>query len=196
MKVIFLDIDGVLNWIGTEDRLNGFIGLDPVLIERFNRIIDAHPDVKIVISSTWRKTMHAYPDFPGLVDLLHARGLKGEIIGHTPLHCRYWARGAEIAEWIADWEAKNPNEQLTLVVLDDDTHGMEGHVYQPGYGETVVFGRDLRPFHVVTFMSGDPNMSADSQPVLAPDGSVIYEEGGLQDRHIEAAIKVLNGETL
>lgn len=53
-KLLFLDIDGVLNWAKTEDRLDGYVGLCKDRIARFNRIIEAVPDVKIVVSSTWR----------------------------------------------------------------------------------------------------------------------------------------------
>jgi len=53
MKIIFLDIDGVLNCKETVNRYNGFIGIDPFLVAIFNRIIFA-TDAKIVLSSTWR----------------------------------------------------------------------------------------------------------------------------------------------
>jgi hypothetical protein len=43
MKVIFLDIDGVLNRIGTFNRTTtrwrGYIGMEPELVYRFNDLV-------------------------------------------------------------------------------------------------------------------------------------------------------------
>lgn len=189
MKVLFLDIDGVLNWVGAEDRIGGYIGLCPERIARFNRIFDAHPDTKIVISSTWRRSgiPGVYDDVPGLIKLLQSRGIKGKFIGITPFRFGYQPRGNEIREWIDDNEKKLGITQF--VILDDDTHGMEGYIHDrydgTKFGEDVyteVTYRELRGNHVVTHWDGDPNI----------DG----EEGGLQDKHIDLAIKILNGELL
>ena len=57
MKVIFLDIDGVLNCIGsfnrTKTRFNGFVGMDPTLVARFNSLVEK-TGARVVLSSTWR----------------------------------------------------------------------------------------------------------------------------------------------
>lgn len=186
MKVLFLDIDGVLNWAGTQERYNGFIGLDPSRIARFNRIIEAHPDVKIVISSTWRKTASFIEDgFDGLVKLLADNGLKGEIIGHTIITFSHMPRGSEIRDWLEDYQEENDGQLPTFVILDDDTQGMAGYVSVP-YGEGPKVHLDLRPYHVITDWMGDPNFVG-----KGPEGA--DEEGGLQDRHIDQAIAVLNG---
>lgn len=194
LKVIFLDIDGVLNWAGTEDRINGFVGLDPSRIERFNKLIDAHPDAKIVISSTWRMSglFGAYEDFEGLVKLLAARGLKGEVIDHTPIKMSHVGRGNEIRWWIEDWTEENPGKELAFVILDDDTEGMRGHAYEAfdfdasrETGEDVyktITVSDLTWNHVVTTWAGE---------LKTKDG--LDEEGGLQDRHITYASRILSG---
>jgi HAD domain in Swiss Army Knife RNA repair proteins len=64
MKVIFLDIDGVLNKEGTKERIevecpdgslaNGAIGIDAKLRDLLLGWLATHPEVKIVLSSTWR----------------------------------------------------------------------------------------------------------------------------------------------
>lgn len=190
MKIIFLDIDGVLNWSGTEDRIDGYIGWCDKRIARFNRIIEAHPDAKIVISSSWRvptSDMKAYTTFDGLKELLAKRGLKGEIIGRTPYFFSGMSRGGEIRRWIEE----QPEKPSAFVVLDDDTYGMAPFVgetfkgYDPLTAEEVWVPTnelDLRPHHVVTDWTGDPDFEG--------------EEGGLQDRHIDLAIRILNGETI
>lgn len=121
MKVIFLDIDGVLNNAQTEDRFMGFVGLDKTLIENFNHITDVVDDVKIVISSTWRRVFEYR--FPGsglvnLVSLLRERGLRGEIVGATPILSR--SRGQEIRAWLS----QHP-EVEDYVILDDIDEGFD-----------------------------------------------------------------------
>jgi hypothetical protein len=97
MKIIFLDIDGVLNcelWYKQRfeilDRLDvtgnyPFYEFAPFLIERLNKIIEA-THAKVVISSTWRigRTVQE------LQDLLTAVGFKGEVIDTTP---HFYANG-------------------------------------------------------------------------------------------------------
>jgi hypothetical protein len=64
-KVIFLDIDGVLNrWFdidncaipegGAGHEFRGGLGVNPELVEKLNRVTFAHPDVEFVLSSAWR----------------------------------------------------------------------------------------------------------------------------------------------
>jgi hypothetical protein len=195
VKLIFLDIDGVLNWIGTEDRISGFIGLDPTRIAQFNKIIDAVPDAKIVVSSTWRKTgmFGVYEDFNGLKKLLADRGLRGEIIGHTPIHFGRRGRGQEIREYLdEEFQVENPGQTVdSFVILDDDTTAMEGWKAESYLGKDEAGddeyeareGRDLRPFHVRTFWDGE-------QHLIGGD-TVTNVEGGLQDYHVEDAIKIL-----
>lgn len=54
-KIIFLDIDNVLNNVETKDRTpTGFVGIDDYLVERLAEIIKA-TDAKIVLVSTWKQ---------------------------------------------------------------------------------------------------------------------------------------------
>ena len=200
MKIIFLDIDGVLNWRGSDDRIDGFIGLDPENIERFNKIIDAHPDAKIVISSTWRKIsafQTTYKSFEELVALLHSRGLKGDVIGHTPIFFGDRGRGHEIREWMLGTNNRPEGPIDQFVVLDDDRTGMAPFVHTKKkyrwetdemYGERMAepMEIDLRPHWVHTSFNGYPIQTMYG-------GMELSEPGGLQDRHIEQAIKILNG---
>jgi hypothetical protein len=61
MKVLFLDIDGVLNCESTKEKIGerggifvAMHGLDARLVKRLKDWLALHPDVKVVISSTWR----------------------------------------------------------------------------------------------------------------------------------------------
>jgi hypothetical protein len=74
MKVIFLDIDGVLNCWATTERWRGYIGIDPKLAQRFAELVTG---AKVVLSSTWR----CDPDW---LKTMHANGVVG-FIDRTPL---------------------------------------------------------------------------------------------------------------
>lgn len=54
MKIIFLDVDGVLNCQSSESKCHGFIGIDSDKVKRLRKIIEA-TDAKIVLTSTWKK---------------------------------------------------------------------------------------------------------------------------------------------
>ena len=53
MKVIFLDVDGVLNTKYSKSRCGRFIGIDKDKVAQLKRIVD-ETDAEIVLSSTWR----------------------------------------------------------------------------------------------------------------------------------------------
>ena len=124
MKVIFLDIDGVLNYTQwyVSDRnpgnLNGEEGdIDPLCAERINNICQV-TDAKIVLSSDWRIS------WPYCIDRLEKGGIKnGLIIDKTPEHMwaehsseKYKSRGSEIDDWISQHPECN-----RYVILDDRT---------------------------------------------------------------------------
>ena len=125
MKVLFLDIDGVLNcmcptpmqdndWIDLDEWRYGF---NPDLVARLRYVI-ANTDCKIVISSSWRHHIDYAPYQPGrnwrdvLAEKL--RRTRDEIIvGETPSDSK-GQRGREIAEWLKAHEVE------TFCVVDDE----------------------------------------------------------------------------
>jgi len=126
MKILFLDIDGVLNSEAlfrrrppdarlemNEDKWWAEM-LDPDAIQRLNRIL-AETGAKVVVSSTWRFALG--PD--DLQRILGSRGFVGEIIGATPrrLTKRGDRRGDEIAAWLSDAAC----DVEAFVILDDDS---------------------------------------------------------------------------
>ena len=80
-KVIFLDIDGVLNDEGDE-REKGVV-IEPYFVQNLFQIVDK-TGAEIILSSSWRYSYGAYAQkgFPGdnkdLEDLLQAQILKSE----------------------------------------------------------------------------------------------------------------------
>jgi len=144
MKVVFLDIDGVLNTgrnyeeytkaqredpdqnpevQGRIDIIHRHVHLlfDEVCIANLNSIISS-TGAKIVVSSSWR---HFYddakgrPKFSELVELLKRVGVIGEVIGKTPTNLprrmsESVPRGKEIKRWLDE----NPGVE-SFVILDD-----------------------------------------------------------------------------
>ena len=108
MKVIFLDIDGVLCVIP-----NGFDEFGAFFHKRFEdnlkHIID-QTNAKIVISSTWRLA-----GLNEMKELWKKRGLAGEVIDITPFGGMDNIRGDEIQVWLDNNDVKN------YVIIDDDT---------------------------------------------------------------------------
>ena len=108
MKVVFLDIDGVLNNDKTTEQVKidggNYTGLDARLVMMFRLWLDERPDVKVVLSSTWRKYKDAVQAIEAapipLWDM--TRELKT-------------MRGREVAMWLRD----HVNEVDAWAILDD-----------------------------------------------------------------------------
>ena len=119
MKVIFLDIDGVLNsmdWFEKTKGTKGYREINPKKVEFLKEIVDK-TNAKIVLSSTWRglaksETEEEHPMYSYLVDTLRKYGM--EIFQHTPYINQ--ERPKEIKAWIE----KNKERIGQFVSLDDD----------------------------------------------------------------------------
>jgi hypothetical protein len=121
MKLIFLDIDGVLNCSKTWKKENGTFNIDDNLLNNLKRICDAHPGCKIILTSTWR----LFQDhFEFALEKLSSIGLN--ISDKTP-ECPYnietagRQRGMEIKQWIKD----NNMEGADFIIIDDDSDFLE-----------------------------------------------------------------------
>lgn len=119
MKVIFLDIDGVLN---NYDSLQNGVQLHSDLVRRVSHVCQ-HTSAEIVISSTWR---HLHP-LGVLANMLWVTGLVyGRVIGKTP-SCRNGFRGNEIEKYLC----YNRHFQIDqYAILDDNS---DFHNYQKPY---------------------------------------------------------------
>lgn len=124
VKIIFLDIDGVLNCAseyGTAvfklpDHVGHYFHV-PELIERFNKIIAA-TDAKIVVSSTWRRG----ETLETMSGILKALGVHGECVGLTPVFdTNYSVRGNEILAWIKQNVSTPYYNYQNYVIIDDDS---------------------------------------------------------------------------
>ena len=129
MKVIFLDIDGVMNgfarpinpsiekrvWTPNLMREYGIeLEVFPELVERINKIAE-DTGAFFVISSSWRIGYLA--DWADVIIYLHNMGLKGFILGRTPWGEDLRKRGLEIQAWLKQHKDENIE---SFIILDDD----------------------------------------------------------------------------
>lgn len=125
MRVIFLDVDGVLNCQTTLQNAKRSDVVDPEMVGRLNKIIEA-TDAKVVLSSTWRLIFGTDKTFN---DYLIPAGFVGEVIGETPnLNIRIGGnipRGREIRAWL-----KQHPEVDQFIILDDvnNMDGLQDHL--------------------------------------------------------------------
>jgi len=138
MRVVFLDVDGVLNHCNTRNVSPTEaeplpIPIAPECMARLNRLI-AETGAKIVISSSWRSFARWQDLGPALV----RHGLVADVIGETPdlvndaVWLAHWheregapfsyerlERGWEICEWLA------AHPEVTGFVILDDVSDMD-----------------------------------------------------------------------
>lgn len=182
-KIIFLDVDGVLNGYNFWSLLGWNISrllhvqnwyrkhtrkpftIHKEKMRRLSKIVVA-TDSKVVMSSSWRSGFWNIPykektkDQKLLTDLLNKYNI--EVIDITPTSSD-GRRDKEILSWIS----KHENEIDNFVILDDERFDLECFV----------------DTHLV-------------QTSLVPRGKIImgywYENTGLKRKHVKRAIRVLN----
>lgn len=106
MKVIFLDIDGVLNVIGQGWDEYGQL-FHPHLEDNLREVINK-TSAKIVVSSTWRMS-----GLDIMKEMWEKRNLPGEVIDITP-NLKRGIRGEEIEQWLQG------NKNITNYCIIDD----------------------------------------------------------------------------
>ena len=132
MKVIFLDIDGVLNdGIRIMETDSDFPSKEH--LDCLKAIVDA-TDAKIVLSSTWR----LFPSSKNIVKNC-LRNIGSDIYDITKELPK--GRGAEIKEWLS----RHP-EVNQFVILDDDIADIKP--YYPANIVKTTFYKGLLPHHI------------------------------------------------
>lgn len=120
-KVIFLDIDGVLNSLDWSEKQKGsenYAEINPEKVKMLKEIVD-RTGAEIVLSSTWRTLSNVpgsrieHPQYTYLVDSLAEYGLK--IKSHTPYINNN--RPEEIKAWL---DEHGDADKIRFVSLDDD----------------------------------------------------------------------------
>jgi len=111
MKVIFLDIDGVMvTWHSKVSDKHENMAFDDNAVENLKHIIE-HTGAKIILSSTWRvgRTLRYTKH-----KIFSHYGLDEYLIDQTPFNGFEVERGTEIREWLQN------NDVDSFVIIDDD----------------------------------------------------------------------------
>lgn len=129
MKVIFLDIDGVLNTYYTKEEVAGYTFVEDAKVALLQELIQ-RTGAKVVFSSTWREGWEVQENneeipsryaadvmlFNTLKEKLSEYGI--ELLDYTPIFGR---RGLEIDAWLNSWQW----EPIDSFVIIDDMGGAE-----------------------------------------------------------------------
>lgn len=136
-KLLFLDIDGVLNSEhfycnrSKSDSLPYPLSeFDPISVKELNRILD-ETDAKLIISSSWRFD-------EGLDNIFMKVGITHRIFGITPC-LRNKIRGEEIKSYIEEYTKIERN--IRYVILDDDADMLDEQ--KPFFVRTNAYGKGL-----------------------------------------------------
>ena len=141
MRIVFLDMDGVLNsanYLDSNPKLDPETAtapdskslhwwtrmVNPEQVKLLNEIIES-TKAKVVISSSWRY----HCDAERMQEVLDAKGFVGEVIGRTPRQSdngyRSETRGHEIERWLV----QNKHLEIeSFVILDDMGPGAFAHM--------------------------------------------------------------------
>lgn len=111
MKIIFLDVDGILNSSDTKVTFNGFIFVEEKFVGRLAHLVHK-TGAKIVLSSDWRYNHDAH--YMALCSVLGRYGL--EIFDETPVFKdgSLFCRQKEIKDWLID----HPDVERFIVLED------------------------------------------------------------------------------
>ena len=162
MKVIFLDIDGVLNYQRISERApSGCIGISDTCCERLARIV-AVTDAKLVLTSTWKRDWQkgiSTEELPRDGQYLVNKLLKHRLTIYDKTVDPSWAeRGVGIINYLST--VAHPVD--SFIILDDERYdfkeqGLADHLVQTQFSATDNF-----------------------------------DEPGLQDKHVRKAVRLLN----
>ena len=125
MRIVFLDVDGVLNCAFTKETYQGFIGADHSLVENLSIFLNKsneEEETKIVLSSSWRIGQDRNgADIPDSYNYLSGKLAEYGLTIYDDTPRIPWSRGqSRRGREIAGWFYMNRNLDIRgYVVLDD-----------------------------------------------------------------------------
>ena len=119
MKVIFLDVDGVLNCQTTEDLCGGYLGIEDRLVKNLKEIVDK-TGANIILCSSWKTHWHKErKSEQGNLGIYLDRKLRKH---HLTILDKTNDHGSDRGHGIRRYLAENP-KVTSWCVLDDDIFG-------------------------------------------------------------------------
>lgn len=162
IKVIFLDVDGVLNSQASTSKCRFYIGIDDDKVKRLNTIVNA-TGAKIVLVSSWKSHWHkidkeSQDEYGNYLD----RKLNRErlhIFDKTQIEDYDGSACPHRGEGILSWIGKLPEGSVeNFIILDDEVFDYSSCNLLPHLVQTAFYS----------------------------------DIGGLTDEHVEIAIRLLN----
>lgn len=123
MKVIFLDIDGVLNCPDTADRCGNYVGIDDGKVKLLKNIVE-QTGAKIVLVSTWKEDWEKGKNTGFMADYLDDKMLSHGLSVYDKTANKaegcFLSRGEGILDYIVSRKVQN------YVILDDCQFDYDG----------------------------------------------------------------------
>ena len=125
MKLLFLDIDGTLNYLGCKARSpSGCLGIEEEKVKLLREIIDQTGAI-VILTSTWKTDWFPsafIKDLPKDGQYLEKQLAKHKVFVLDKTEDPSWAqRGQGILDFIDKWNTNNDNKVESLVILDDES---------------------------------------------------------------------------
>ena len=140
-KLIFLDVDGVLNCRTTKDKIDIYTGIEDEKVSLLKKIVDAS-NAKIILVSTWSafwyKDKRLKDKQDDLANYLEEKLAKqGLVISDKPYVYTAYNRGDSILRYISKLESAGI-EVDSFVILDDEMFDykerkLTGHLVRTSY---------------------------------------------------------------
>jgi len=118
VKVIFLDVDYVLNHEGSKSKFGDWRGIDSYHVKQLKKIVN-ETNAILVLSSSWRLNLNYIgEEMEQPMEYLKKRlGKYGLHISSVTPNIKWNKRGEEIKKWLDD---NNDVEIESFVILDDE----------------------------------------------------------------------------
>ena len=147
MKLIFLDVDGVLNYGGCKARsATGCLGIEDEKVKLLRQIIDQTGAI-VILTSTWKTEWFPsafIEDLPKDGQYLERQLAKHKVYIRAKTEDPEWARrGRGILDFINHW----PHNVESFVILDDESFDFEFEGIADKFVHTS-FADGLLPEHV------------------------------------------------
>jgi orotate phosphoribosyltransferase-like protein len=144
MKIIFLDVDGVLNSIDSEDHLGAFIGVDYSGVKLLREIVDK-TGAEIVLVSSWKHRWHKTKENQGVLANYLDKRLAEEnlkIIDKTKDNITNRGEG------IYNWLSVHPEVESWIILDDEIFEDYEQYGCMPYLVKTSFYDGGLKDKHV------------------------------------------------
>jgi histidinol phosphatase-like enzyme len=125
-RIVFLDIDGVLNTNRSVTQFGSEDIFDPYCVFALNRILD-QTGAKLVVHSNRRLQM----DLDTLQEFLFTNGVRGVVIDRAARPGEGGSKATKRHEFIQEWLDGHPCKDRRFVILDDERdmgHLLDHHI--------------------------------------------------------------------